>query len=755
MKEKVAGILLCFVLLCLSHDGMTTVFYVSNSGNDSNSGLSSDLPWQTLSKVNSTVLKPGDKILFKRGDVFYGSLIIKQSGTVDSPITFGAYGTGQNPVLTGFTTVANWTDLGNNVWESTTPVSTLNSVNMVAINGVNTAMGRYPNTDTANGGYLTYQSHSAKKSITSSSLTGSPDWTGAEVIMRVNFFSIGRSAIESQAGETLYLKTETACEPSNNFGFFIQNDPKTLDRQNEWYYDPTTKKIRVYSLGMPSDVKVASVENLIEFTGGWSPATGVNTAFGCYCAIEDLSFVGANGCGIYIWKHWWVKLHDVKIQNSSFRFSGIDAISMDADKITIEGNTISDSNAQAVDLDRSTNFTLKNNTITNSGVLVGMAPDNGTFSAVSISGGTNSNSSVVEYNVIKNTAHDPISFGNDFVTIRYNFIDTYCTVIDDGAGIYGGSNAIITNNIVINGIGSRNGVYGTFPTIAAGIYSDNKAVNNEIGYNSICNTAGYGIFNNDNIGNMNIHHNNVFNASLAQFRINVRTTNTNSNFKVYNNIFVSFKATQRIGHILSVANNIVTLGAFDYNIYARPIDDTKVFEISQPSEWGRESKTLSDWQKFIGQDLNSHKSPKAITNESDIEFLYNETKNDKTITLDHPMIDFKGIKYAGTITLKPFTSVILIKDYNSTSNIPFVNPDNHTMQVYPNPSKGKFTVRYAQLPVTGSCIDVFDFSGRKITSRNISTCSEEFDLHGQTKGLYIIKSISGAKEVIYKLSLIH
>jgi len=242
---------------------------------------------------------------------------------------------------------------------------------------------------------------------------------------------------------------------------------------------------------------------------------------------------------------------------------------------------------------------------------------------------------------------------------------------------------------------------------------------------------------------------------LAQFRINVRTTNTNSNFKVNNNIFVALKATQRIGHILSVANNIVTLGSFDYNIYARPIDDTKVFEISQPSVWGREPKTLSDWKTFMGQDLNSQKSPKVITNESDIEFLYNETKKDKTITLDHPMIDFKGVKYAGTITLKPFTSVILIKDYNSTSNIPFADPDNHTMQVYPNPSKGKVTVRYAQLPLTGSCIDVFDFFGRKITSRNISACSEEFDLHGQTKGLYIIKSISGAKEVIYKLSLIH
>src|SRR5205823_2520641 len=100
-------------------------------------------------------LSPGDNVLFNRGDVFYGRIIINKSGASGSPITIGAYGTGANPVITGFTTVSSWTSLGSNIWESSNTVSTLSTANIVVINGVNTAMGRYPNS-----GYLPYQSFS-------------------------------------------------------------------------------------------------------------------------------------------------------------------------------------------------------------------------------------------------------------------------------------------------------------------------------------------------------------------------------------------------------------------------------------------------------------------------------------------------------------------------------------------------------------------------------------------------------------------
>ena len=43
-------------------------FYVDSArGNDAGSGLTPEAPWKTLTKVNSTVFQPGDRILFKSG----------------------------------------------------------------------------------------------------------------------------------------------------------------------------------------------------------------------------------------------------------------------------------------------------------------------------------------------------------------------------------------------------------------------------------------------------------------------------------------------------------------------------------------------------------------------------------------------------------------------------------------------------------------------------------------------------------------
>src|ERR1035437_8834850 len=232
--------LLPFIIFSLAANA--TNYYFSVTGNDANNGTSTSTPWQTVSKFNSvsgyTQKNPGDSLLFKRGDTFYGSLRIGSSGSSGSPIVIGAYGTGSKPVITGFTTVSAWTNLGSNIWESIAAVSTLATCNMVTINGVNTPMGRYPNT-----GYLTFQSHSGTTSITSSSLTGTPNWTGAALVVRTNQFILDRTIITSQSGGTLTYSPALAYTPTDGFGYFIQNDSRTLDTANDWYYNPSTKKI--------------------------------------------------------------------------------------------------------------------------------------------------------------------------------------------------------------------------------------------------------------------------------------------------------------------------------------------------------------------------------------------------------------------------------------------------------------------------------------------------------------------------------
>jgi len=78
--------------------------YVSNSGDDNNSGLSENAPLKTLSAAFDRMLVPGDKILLECGSTFEGEVKILSSGTEAAPITVGSYGEGEKPIITGFET---------------------------------------------------------------------------------------------------------------------------------------------------------------------------------------------------------------------------------------------------------------------------------------------------------------------------------------------------------------------------------------------------------------------------------------------------------------------------------------------------------------------------------------------------------------------------------------------------------------------------------------------------------------------------
>lgn len=85
-------------------------FYVSNTGNDANDGLSPETAWQTIRKANSEmnggVINRGAHIYFKRGDIFSdATLSVRVSGiSMDYPTTIGAYGKGEKPVFRDIST---------------------------------------------------------------------------------------------------------------------------------------------------------------------------------------------------------------------------------------------------------------------------------------------------------------------------------------------------------------------------------------------------------------------------------------------------------------------------------------------------------------------------------------------------------------------------------------------------------------------------------------------------------------------------
>ncbi|MFK8059444.1 MAG: right-handed parallel beta-helix repeat-containing protein [Polaribacter sp.] len=101
MKIFFKSLLLCFIILNSVFNYAQTNYYFSNSGNDANTGTEAN-PFQTIIKLNSLSLKPGDKVFFKRGDIFIGQIVLQnESGADQSPIVFNSYGSGNLPVLSG------------------------------------------------------------------------------------------------------------------------------------------------------------------------------------------------------------------------------------------------------------------------------------------------------------------------------------------------------------------------------------------------------------------------------------------------------------------------------------------------------------------------------------------------------------------------------------------------------------------------------------------------------------------------------
>ncbi len=95
-------------------------------------------------------------------------------------------------------------------------------------------------------------------------------------------------------------------------------------------------------------------------------------------------------------------------------------------------------------------------------------------------------------------------------------------------------------------------------------------------------------------------------------------------------------------------------------------------------------------------------------------------------------------------------SSVLVKLKSTATSATRLN-DQVQIELFPNPAYGRFTVHLSQIPDHGSQIDIFDLSGRKVASREISGLAEGFNLENQLKGIYFVKFKIGAYEKTQKL----
>jgi hypothetical protein len=88
---------------CSSCNNEGITYYVSQNGNDANSGLSVKYAWQTIQKINSVELNPGDQVLFEGGQSFPGTIILsyKDEGAPHNRVYFSSFGNGRATINGG------------------------------------------------------------------------------------------------------------------------------------------------------------------------------------------------------------------------------------------------------------------------------------------------------------------------------------------------------------------------------------------------------------------------------------------------------------------------------------------------------------------------------------------------------------------------------------------------------------------------------------------------------------------------------
>ncbi len=471
----------------------STDYYVSLSGNDSNNGTSQGTAWSTIWRVNQGAFswQPGDRVLFERGGVWRGEIIMGSSGTSSQPVTLGAYGSGAKPQIKGSELVTGWSQYQGHIYRASV---TSGRVEQLYLAGQLMTPARYPNT-----GWLR-NSQGGGTQIQSADLT-QPNgyWNGGLAIVRSSSSSFDTMSVSSYSNGTLNFSNSTLNMGNEAWGFYMRGKLSELDSPGEWYYDAVAQQLYFWPLnnGDPSSqtVEAAVYKN------------GVNCYWHrSYMRVENLDFRHQRLAGV---------LNDgadhLTVAGCSFRdlYHGIRAAGTSS---TYTGNTFRNTYGTAA-MSFGDNETITDNT----------------FNAIALVDGAGE--STWGYFGIRTT-------GNG-VTIRNNRLDTigYIGIIAEG-------NALVEKNVVRHPLATMNDGGGIAIDHADGLIIQDNIVSDPIG--SFANGSplvaphnehmGIGIyFGNTSVKNTIAQRNTVYNC--PQSGIHVDHTMVTTGLQIKDNVF--------------------------------------------------------------------------------------------------------------------------------------------------------------------------------------------------------------------------
>jgi len=591
-----------------------TNYYVRNGGNDGAAGTSDATAWANISKVNSEWLAgtfaPGDSILFRRGDAWYGTITVSESGTSGNQIVIGAYGTGNQPVIEGFQSPATWTLYSGSIYYASLTSQT--PPEMVLVDGIQRAKGRWPNTSN----WMFIDTRVSTTQITDNELPSTPDWTGAELVIRENRWIISRHTITDHDGTNLYFSTPLMYNPTG-FGYFVQNSIQALDAQWEWYYDSATSRLYIHTGGEnpgSHTIRASVLNRGIDNSGAYE-----------FITIHDIELRGFNTGTVYSPFNDYDP-HGFTVQNCKITHSGGDAIYINrSSSDTIRNNTISYSNHAAVTLwgNSGSYCTVTDNDISHTGEIPGAAFNfygtswaNNAYNAIY----TNPNYTTIANNRVTYTGYIPINYRGTNALVQKNFIDTYCYIKDDGAGIYvfddESTNKQVLFNIILNGLGATEGMNPNSTISAHGIYTDGETAN-VLFYGNIIGKMAKAGYHGNLPRNVTIRNNLFF--QCQQF-LNMWKYYTDGVFinglSVKKNHFVTTTINENLPSMIFYQNSsseyytdieteINHFGTIDSNYYHVNTENLAYILLNPTGETGIAPYSLKRWTAEFGHDTHS------------------------------------------------------------------------------------------------------------------------------------------------------
>lgn len=580
-------------------------YYVSSSiGDNAYDGLAPEWdgthgPWKTISKVNSQSLSAGNSILLKRGDIWNEQLTVHNSGSSGSPITYRAYGTGDNPLISGADIISNWVlhNAANNVWVDTVSTA-ITKVSQVFVDGSPYTLARWPNS-----GWNTVDSTLAGgKNLYDTSLTQSEGyWSGATLVIRSCMWDFNARTITASSGSSNTISWETALQYSLNamkdYGYYIENKLDELDNAGEYYFDATNHLLYI---ALPSGETPSN--HLIEAS---VRDYGIKADSRSYISISNINIQKAALYGIYAnYNNYW----SIKNCNISYcKKAGISCYAPGNTSMEIQGNTISH-------IDEGDGISVNNISYTS---IVGNTIEYIASDSISpqdgkgiILGGTSTNSTI-KGNIIRYTSGHGIYSSSTCspVNISNNILSRCVIQLQDNGGIYISGNqtgTVVEYNRIDDCPGNYQGTpYSSGTGSVVGLYLDEYSSHSVCRYNIVSGCA-YGTLLHK-ASESTLLNNTFYNNRVASICLSEKATNQMYGNVVKNNLCYAADSTQMTLKVNRYPSSDSTsfVGTFDNNLYYNPDRDDHI-QYLKPASWtSYYYYTLAEWQAKTGRDAGN------------------------------------------------------------------------------------------------------------------------------------------------------